>query len=365
MPKLLGTSDQAPVSRAASLSGQPPVARGPAGAPGPPARVELGLTMRQKIHRIRAAMANIHRQLDSLDELNAEIPAGQWISLDRATSFEDWIAKCRARSANPLSLRDALEQDLRVLRDELRQLELEARRARGVASLKAVPLIAPPPPPGAGPGAGQPSPPAAGTPPKDLPPGTADDFPGDLSRLLDDAHRDGHLDGAQIKRLQKEGEMVLERWRQALGKEPSPENMRGTLKDVADMMKIGLFGGGGNGPVESALAEVGGAAVKWSQEAANRFRQQPTLENFKDKYFRIAETQKLGAPAPLGMPAGVKRLRTEKSYLVKAGDTLRSISRMFYGEEGVWDQIYWANLDKFLHTSNPGALLPGIILVIP
>ena len=55
--------------------------------------------------------------------------------------------------------------------------------------------------------------------------------------------------------------------------------------------------------------------------------------------------------------------RSASTYLVKAGDTLQSISTEIYGKPDDWKQIYDANKDLLKNPTDP--LKPGIRLTIP
>jgi len=53
---------------------------------------------------------------------------------------------------------------------------------------------------------------------------------------------------------------------------------------------------------------------------------------------------------------------TRKFYIVRKGDTLSKISKMYYGSSDQWYRIYEANRDLL---SNPDRLKPGMKLHIP
>lgn len=55
--------------------------------------------------------------------------------------------------------------------------------------------------------------------------------------------------------------------------------------------------------------------------------------------------------------------RSATTYLVKAGDTLQSISTEVYGKPDQWKQIYEANKDVLKSATDP--LKPGVRLTIP
>jgi nucleoid-associated protein YgaU len=49
-------------------------------------------------------------------------------------------------------------------------------------------------------------------------------------------------------------------------------------------------------------------------------------------------------------------------YTVRAGDTLASISRRYYGKPHHWKRIYMANQNVL---SSPDAIRPGQVLAVP
>ena len=70
-------------------------------------------------------------------------------------------------------------------------------------------------------------------------------------------------------------------------------------------------------------------------------------------------TDKLGPDKPANEPAGTKAGR---SYTVRSGDTLVSISRKFYKTSARWKKILDANRKNI---DNPERLKVGQTLVIP
>jgi nucleoid-associated protein YgaU len=57
-----------------------------------------------------------------------------------------------------------------------------------------------------------------------------------------------------------------------------------------------------------------------------------------------------------------RKYETQKFYIVRKGDTLSRISRMYYGSPNKWYKIYEANRDQL---DNPDVLKPGMKLRIP
>jgi nucleoid-associated protein YgaU len=58
----------------------------------------------------------------------------------------------------------------------------------------------------------------------------------------------------------------------------------------------------------------------------------------------------------------VETVRPLRTYIVRRGDTLRSIASQFYGSELDWRRIYNRNRDRI---SDPASLRVGQLLIIP
>jgi nucleoid-associated protein YgaU len=77
------------------------------------------------------------------------------------------------------------------------------------------------------------------------------------------------------------------------------------------------------------------------------------------------EDQRAHAPAPADTKtAGTNKKsgRTPRTYVVREGDTLASISRKFYKSSGRWKQIRDANKNVI---DDPAKLKPGMTLTVP
>jgi nucleoid-associated protein YgaU len=66
------------------------------------------------------------------------------------------------------------------------------------------------------------------------------------------------------------------------------------------------------------------------------------------------------SPRPRG--TAQETVRPLKTYIVREGDTLRSIAHQFYGSELGWRRIYNRNRDRL---ADPGSLRVGQLLIIP
>ena len=66
-------------------------------------------------------------------------------------------------------------------------------------------------------------------------------------------------------------------------------------------------------------------------------------------------------PAP-AVPPQPEATASSQTYTMKAGDTLYSLARRFYGDGKLWTKIYEANKDKIRDVSD---IPVGMVLVIP
>jgi LysM repeat protein len=122
------------------------------------------------------------------------------------------------------------------------------------------------------------------------------------------------------------------------------------------------------GPVASRLvAETFVGLIQGSQHSilaeANR-DWRPTLPSLRPGQFTMVDLlllvndlNPLGAERPLPLPPPPPRI-----YVVKPGDTLRSIAARFLGDPRHWQIIFEANRDKI---SDPNLIRPGMELIIP
>ena len=328
MTTIVGTSEESPDIRDGTLprlkmpSPADKHAAGGQVAPVPGFHAKIA-AIEQSQKSIRERIGEIQRQLEYLDKKH--IPDSQpWISFGPASSIEDLMPKFP-------SLREALRNDLQVLRDNLRDLAEEAKSLRRSA-LRGAALAA------------------------------TGEFDRDLEQLVRNAKATGKLDDHLIEKVRRASEDALRKWRAAVDKDPSKQNLTGLIGQVRQDMLVGL---GESAGVVAALLSFGNGIGKIKHAAEKRFRATPTVENLKDYYHKTKTSLMVGGEGLEGMPPGQKRLRPEKSYLVKPGDSLSSISKLFYGTEGLWDFIYFHPPNLKVIGDNPERLPPGIQLQIP
>jgi len=332
MSRILGASDQPQRIGDGHLAAHYRV-RGTAGTQ-PTHLPELSLTTKSKLRSIeriqksiREQIGEIEAQLKSLDERHISDSA-PWMSFERASSFEDWVNKNKAAMAQPLSLRAALQNDLQLLRDQMNDLQARARQVER-SNLRGLALVA------------------------------SGDFERDVTKLIDHAKKTGTLDEHLIAVIRADADRALSQWQAVVDSDPSSKNIRGLLSQVRKGMLVGID----DDATRAALASVGNGVAKNRRFAEQRFRATPTVENLKKYLGKVRESLLLGGEGMTGVPPARARLRPESSYVVKAGDTLTSISKLFYGAEGFWDSILFANLQVI--GKDPERLRPGIVLKIP
>jgi nucleoid-associated protein YgaU len=110
------------------------------------------------------------------------------------------------------------------------------------------------------------------------------------------------------------------------------------------------------------LTNLSGDSVVTRTEAARLRNENLSLrKEIEDRSLRSRPPDK--AQAPETRPPKAIAIKSEgRTYVVKSGDTLASISRKFYKTSARWKQILRANKDKI---DNPENLKVGETLTIP
>ncbi len=340
---ILGASGQAEDIHDGTLCRQKSPCPGPAGrdsaGASPAAALNKVNSIRWSQEAIRRRMRQLENQLKYLDEKHVP-DSHPWITFG-ILGREDQIPMTGRRqlmsgylpgmeNSEFPSLRAALQHDVQVLRGYLRQFEREAAQARRVALRRAAL-------------------------------DSSASFDHQLLHLLRDAEKSGELDSQQLESLRGASDRALRRWQKIVERDPSPENMKGLLSQLAHSMQVGLDEG--SGAARDAWASLGNSASKVTRAAEQRFRANPSVESFRRYFEKAAASLQLGGEGIAEMPSYVPRLRPEKTYLVKPGDTLAGISKLFYGGPGYWDFIYMQNLKEI--GESPEQLSPNIVLQIP
>jgi hypothetical protein len=272
-------------------------------------------------------MAAIAARLEYLNEHHVP-DRHAWMSFEGASNFEDWVKRNQQELALPRSLREALCHDLRLLRLHLQDLDAEARRLSYQSGRGA-----------------------------DV--ATTEMFVRDARTLALHDHESGTLDRQMLAAVRRDAERGLARWVAAVDQDPSTKNLKGAFAFIRERVPLGLDGD----TVRRGLTSLGNGVAKRMRFAEARFRAQPTVANLEQYLGTVRTYAALGGETPISRPPAMKRLRSEGSYAVKTGDTLTAISKLFYGSEGYWEFILFANLKAI--GKDPGRLRPGTELAIP
>jgi LysM repeat protein len=155
---------------------------------------------------------------------------------------------------------------------------------------------------------------------------------------------------------------MLEKSIEEVNKNPSEEALRGMFGDMAASQALG------SERADQLTQEGMNAAVGCTglikDKAEKEFRRMPTKENFKKYFSKVALYQLVGgSDKDNNSLRGVKRRLPPGDYTIEQGDTLSTISEKYYGHQGYWDVIYFANLTRI--GNNPDIIPPGITLKIP
>ena len=262
MSQILGTADHNEDRRGGPLRG--PAGRGTTCGQGEPSpRVQqLIRSIKERRKKIRSQINQINDQLKDLDENNASDRQPWVVTMGPTESVEDWAARVREAASKEAMPRDPslaaqLKEDLRQLRKQMRELQVEADRAsqkdcRYVPPAGQRPLL----------NGGQ----------------TPDNFQPPAKQLSP----------RQIERLGKLSRDMRDA-REALDKDPSVENIKAILGLVAEMQEEG-------GNDKDALIAAGKAVSNNVRGAAKRFRNNPnpTDDDVKALLGQTAEAQTLG-----------------------------------------------------------------------
>lgn len=180
-------------------------------------------------------------------------------------------------------------------------------------------------------------------------------------RVLKDAEKRGGLTSDEEEKLVQYMQASLRGALRLVNGNPSRGNIKFALGTLGDLMLVG----GSEGACNEAFRALADAAVRRYRRVEKRFRKNPSPDNFKRMMKAYAEGSLLADESmefPM-RPAGLKVNWPEKQHTVKAGDTLESISKEYYGSPGFWDLVYIANYG--IIGDNHRRLRPHIVLLIP
>ena len=266
--------------------------------------------IRNAQQQIAETIKEIQKKLKQVEKMPSSQP---WITLKWASTVEELRSPHR-------SLKDALEHDIRSLKDQLRNLKL---RKRIVIRQNAI--------------------------------GASKDFKKRLEDTLRKAENTGQLDDAELAALQKESLEVLNKFIDILDGDPSLENMEGVLSEMEIPMLLGADSESGR-----AMQSLGEVSSKLQDAAEITFRRNPKAANFEKFLHSRSLTQQLGG-SDQPKRQGWKSVDTQ--HTVAPGETLSGISKQYYGNPAFWDLIYLENYGSI--GDNARSLRIGVELSIP
>lgn len=94
----------------------------------------------------------------------------------------------------------------------------------------------------------------------------------------------------------------------------------------------------------------------------NTFDKDDDKEKKKADFSNVQSGSSSTAPKAQPADVGAPAKESQRTYTVKAGDTLSKIAQREYGKAGDWKRIYEANKETI---KNPDLIYPGQTFIIP
>lgn len=306
-------------------------------------------------------MADVRRAVSKLNEERQKVEAmiakieGMLERIKRGdlSSTQPWVSPKTGPIENlemlrspHKSLREALEADLLVLKQQVREI---ARQPRVIPPV-------------------DPRNPSAGPIPVPAPvarPATAASLNqevksglAELTKLMNSG--DEEAAAALVKDLQGIAGQALSLSIGALRLDPSNANLTMTVQSIAMLSALG----GDEIAIGDAWIAVGGAAQKRMHVAEERFRTEATTEGMAKMLGEWVLGQSIGVELEYKREGWVPAGRIEHvTAMTGKADTLSGLSQKYYGSFGFWDVIFLENHGVI--GSDPNKLLRGIVLIIP
>jgi hypothetical protein len=180
-------------------------------------------------------------------------------------------------------------------------------------------------------------------------------------KILQRAEKRGELTSDEERKLVQYARQTMRASLRLLDKNPSRRNIRAALNAAGDYMKAG----GDESGSKEAFKALAKAAARRYRRAEHDFRKNPNGQNLK----RLLRAHAQGDVLCQGFmefppkPQGLRVSWPERTHVVKKGETLPTISKLYYGSEEYWDIIFVANYgligDNYKH------LRPDVALYIP
>ena len=275
-------------------------------------------TIRSSQQQVAKKILVIQAQLKKVEALPSTQP---WVSSKRVST----IAELRGTHS---SLKQALNNDLMLLKQQMRQMKRQVRDLKAKAIRQQADQV-------------------------------MSDFKKQLEDTLKKAERSGgELGEGELEVLSQQSGKVLENYVRILETNPSP----GNLKAVLDNMEIPMLLGcdESTNVCDKAMGALGNAADKLQTKADENFRNNPTVDKLDGLLQSQILVQQLGGNE-IKKPVGWSSVN--KVHKVLQGDSLSEISQTYYGKPGFWDVIYLENAGGI--GEDPNSLTVGAELVIP
>ncbi len=272
------------------------------------------------IYRIREQI----RQTVAKIELSKTLPPNQpWISLQRVSDIKDLGGKY-------LTLREALEADLVMLKQKLRAARLakqaEARKRDHATSRS-----------------------------------QSKNFRDTARSNLLEAQKRGFLNQDDERAISEAAVRAITAGTNLVKNYPTKDNMKALIIDIQGALST-VDSDQVNSCIENAWNVCSEAGKKMMQDQITTFRRNPTVENLKE-YASDAELAMMFSSDIEFSSKPPARKKTGSHHEVTRGDTLSKISLEYYGHPGYWDVIFFANFEVI--GNNPEDLRAGTKLSIP
>lgn len=277
------------------------------------------------IQTIRASQKQVANKIHFIQEQLKKVegyPSSQpWVSTGRIST----VAELRSPHS---SLKQALTNDLMMLKQQMRQLKKQIKTINTNAVRQ-----------------------------------QADQFSSDFKKKLEDvlkkAERSGgELDEGELDTLSQQAGKVLEKYVAILQTNPTTGNIKTVLENLEIPMLLGC--NESTNSCDQAMNALAKAADTLNSKADKNFRNNPSSEKFKGLLQSQILSQQLGG-SEIQKPVGWQGVN--KIHKVELGDSLSSLSQDYYGKQAFWDIIYFENCTAI--GDDPDALTIGEDLVIP
>jgi nucleoid-associated protein YgaU len=272
-------------------------------------------SLRDERQTIRKLIKKVQGQLDSIDR-GLISPNAAFISRKKGKTIADLQSPHR-------NLKEALQHDLRALRQQLKQVRTDRRSVRREAAQQRVMASK-----------------------------------AQLQKHIEDMHKDGVVDPQELEVAREYADRVLTGSVAVLTGNPTTRNVKLVFDALTDTQMLGAEpNAGANARAFRALA---GAGAKLHANLEKQFRRTPTSKNLTKMLNGQSLAEFLGGN-PETRRAGWKAAG-DISHTTTNGETLSGLSKQYYGKFGYWDVIYVHNVAKIADVDH---VPPGTKLVIP